>query len=378
MNCAVQQGLLKESPIASLRGLLPKKRARVNARREALGWESLERIVSSATIAWRDRMLYLVIASCGLRIGEALALRVRDIDWNAPILAGVHVEWQWSRKRGTFDPIKGGGTRAIPICDNIATAIRRWIDVGLRAHLGRPAAADDLLFSNGNGRPLNDRRVLIHFHRDLKFLGFEVRRTHSLRHSFVSALLDAGVPKDVVAQFTHPASYARPIDTYSHYSWRILCEAIQRIVIHLYEPTDQLELFPPTVYRTRRGLAMRLLAVSPLTGHLDLSRRRRRVGNAPERTQRPVATLQQVAASVPAEEAGAQLAIVGPEGHLTLRDAKAAIEREYILRRLEETCWNITRAAELLGIVRTNLHKKLRQLGVKKIAPAAAAIGSET
>jgi len=53
-------------------------------------------------------------------------------------------------------------------------------------------------------------------------------------------------------------------------------------------------------------------------------------------------------------------------GNLTLRELREVVERDYILRKLEETGWNVTRTAELLGIERTNLHKKLKQLGLKK------------
>jgi transcriptional regulator with GAF, ATPase, and Fis domain len=55
-------------------------------------------------------------------------------------------------------------------------------------------------------------------------------------------------------------------------------------------------------------------------------------------------------------------------GSPTLRELREAVERDYILRKLEETGWNVTRTAEILGIERTNLHKKLKQLGVKKHA----------
>ncbi len=53
-------------------------------------------------------------------------------------------------------------------------------------------------------------------------------------------------------------------------------------------------------------------------------------------------------------------------GNLTLRELREAVERDYIVRKLDETGWNVTRTAELLGIERTNLHKKLKQLGLKK------------
>ena len=49
----------------------------------------------------------------------------------------------------------------------------------------------------------------------------------------------------------------------------------------------------------------------------------------------------------------------------TLREARERFEREYILRRLSETHWNITRAAERLGIERSNLHRKLKAYGIE-------------
>jgi DNA-binding NtrC family response regulator len=56
----------------------------------------------------------------------------------------------------------------------------------------------------------------------------------------------------------------------------------------------------------------------------------------------------------------------GAYGHLSLRDMREAVERDYIRLKLEESGWNVTRTAELLGIERTNLHKKIKQLGLKK------------
>jgi two-component system nitrogen regulation response regulator NtrX len=44
----------------------------------------------------------------------------------------------------------------------------------------------------------------------------------------------------------------------------------------------------------------------------------------------------------------------------TLREARERFERQYILRRLAEVQWNITRAAERMGIERSNLHRKMK------------------
>lgn len=48
----------------------------------------------------------------------------------------------------------------------------------------------------------------------------------------------------------------------------------------------------------------------------------------------------------------------------SLQEFRAAAERDYILNKLEETGGNVTRAAELLGLERSNLYRKMRALGI--------------
>jgi two-component system nitrogen regulation response regulator NtrX len=49
-----------------------------------------------------------------------------------------------------------------------------------------------------------------------------------------------------------------------------------------------------------------------------------------------------------------------------LHQTRDAAERESILRALEETNWNVSGAARVLGIERTNLHKRIRALGISR------------
>jgi two-component system nitrogen regulation response regulator NtrX len=48
----------------------------------------------------------------------------------------------------------------------------------------------------------------------------------------------------------------------------------------------------------------------------------------------------------------------------SLQEVREAAEREYILKKLEETSGNITRTAELLGLERSNLYRKMKALGI--------------
>ena len=48
----------------------------------------------------------------------------------------------------------------------------------------------------------------------------------------------------------------------------------------------------------------------------------------------------------------------------SLMEFRQAQEREYILKTLEETEGNVTRTAELLGLERSNLYRKMKTLGI--------------
>ncbi len=50
----------------------------------------------------------------------------------------------------------------------------------------------------------------------------------------------------------------------------------------------------------------------------------------------------------------------------SVQEARESAERDHILRALEETSWNVSGAARALGMDRTNLHKRIRTLGLSR------------
>jgi two-component system, NtrC family, nitrogen regulation response regulator NtrX len=52
------------------------------------------------------------------------------------------------------------------------------------------------------------------------------------------------------------------------------------------------------------------------------------------------------------------------DGFRSLQEVRAMVEREYILKKLDETSGNVTRTAELLGLERSNLYRKMKTLGI--------------
>jgi two-component system, NtrC family, nitrogen regulation response regulator NtrX len=55
-----------------------------------------------------------------------------------------------------------------------------------------------------------------------------------------------------------------------------------------------------------------------------------------------------------------------PGAQLTLREFREGAERGYIIDTLKNLDWNISKAAVVLGVERTNLHKKIRAYGIKR------------
>ena len=70
------------------------------------------------------------------------------------------------------------------------------------------------------------------------------------------------------------------------------------------------------------------------------------------------------------EQTSALIILGGPmsasdEGNLPLRLARARFERQYILYRLSANRGNLGNTARDLGIERTNLYRKMKQLGIQ-------------
>jgi two-component system nitrogen regulation response regulator NtrX len=85
-----------------------------------------------------------------------------------------------------------------------------------------------------------------------------------------------------------------------------------------------------------------------------------RSGESSARPQVPVSSSSE-AAPASAARVDAQ-----PAGAGTLREFKDAAERAYLVQKLRENNWNISKTAEIIDTPRSNLYKKLEQYGIKQ------------
>ena len=113
-----------------------------------------------------DHALYLTAAMTGLRQGELVALRWRDIDWAAGV---VRVRRSYSRGEwGT--PKSRRSSRAVPLADRVAAELDR--------HFSRSAyrTDDDLVFCHPqSGAPYDASRLRKRFYDSMARAGFGAR-----------------------------------------------------------------------------------------------------------------------------------------------------------------------------------------------------------
>ncbi len=140
--------------------------------------------------------IFAVASVLGLRIGEVLALRVRDVDFTTKI---VRVRQQ------SID----SATRQIQAVKSNASSadvpLPSQLEARLRKHLQTHDGKTDLLFINSRGRPYSANKLRAKvLHRLLVQLGIPRGGFHSTRHGVTSALLaDGATPAVVQKQLRH-------------------------------------------------------------------------------------------------------------------------------------------------------------------------------
>ncbi len=133
-----------------------------------------------------DRALYMAAAMTGLRQGELVALRWRDVDWPS---ARIRVRQNFVL--GEFGtPKSKRSTRSVPMADALAGELDRLFRVARRQ------ADADLVFADPmNGGPLSKAAILRRYRRALTAARLDTaHRFHDLRHTFGTRMAAAGVP----------------------------------------------------------------------------------------------------------------------------------------------------------------------------------------
>ncbi len=163
---------------------LPRRPLRL-APRPVLAPEQIRQL--AAKLAEPARSIAVLLVLTGLRVGELLALRWKNID-----LAGRTLRVTETVYDGHFDtPKTQRSNRVIPIGDETSSVLRALCDA--------PVKPEDLVFATQQGQPLSRHNVLRRQLRPAcKKLGLHGITWHSLRHSHATLLDSVGAPLGTV------------------------------------------------------------------------------------------------------------------------------------------------------------------------------------
>ncbi len=134
----------------------------------------LSAIDTSDPLGLRDRALFELVYSCGLRISEVAGLLMANVHLNEWLLVVLG---------------KGSKERLLPFGDDAHRWLSRWIQEGRPAILGSRHVAE--VFVNYRGQPLSRKGIWKRF-QELEALSGVTAKVHTLRHSFATHLLSGG------------------------------------------------------------------------------------------------------------------------------------------------------------------------------------------
>jgi integrase len=177
----------------------------------------------------------------GLRLGEVLGLRWRDIDKDD---REIRVRQQLQRVKGELRlyPVKtAAGRRDLPLLP-IARGmlgLRRQAQAADRAELGRAGQDNGFVFTTKTGRPIEPRNLLRSFRRICDRNKLRVIKVHHLRHTTATLLKNLGVPARETQIIVGHSRVAITLQIYTHEDRQAQREALGRISEALGHSSEQ-------------------------------------------------------------------------------------------------------------------------------------------
>lgn len=123
-----------------------------------------------AAVSELDGAIFLTAAFTGLRMGELLALRWRDVDFSGSV---IRVRSSWAG--GQLTTPKSGKVRSVPMAPDVATALAKLAG---REHW---TGDDDLVFASDTGEHLSDSALRVRYKSALRRASLRELRFHDLR-----------------------------------------------------------------------------------------------------------------------------------------------------------------------------------------------------
>ena len=180
-----------------------------------------------------DRLhaLWVVLASTGMRRGEALGMRWSDVDLDAGRLRVVQTITQVRSTVAIGEPKTAKGRRSIALDDGTVAVLRahRKLMLEERLLVGPDFADEGLVFHYPDGSCLRPDAVSAQFLRRVERHGLTRLTLHGLRHTWATLALEQGIHPRVVQERLGHSTIAITLGIYSHVSPTLHDEAANEV-----------------------------------------------------------------------------------------------------------------------------------------------------
>jgi len=200
---------LPANPVAEVEKQPRKQRVNINVYSGEEVW-GLVRAAASE----QDAAVFLTAAFTGLRMGELLALRWREVDFDRQ-----SVQVNASYTHGSLDVPKSGRGRSLPLIDSVASGLAK---LSQREHFVGP---DDLVFAGLGGSHLDASALRRRYNRAREKAGLRPLRFHDLRHTFGTYAIRTADPREL----QHWMGHAQFSTTEIYLSYKPQADAARRL-----------------------------------------------------------------------------------------------------------------------------------------------------
>jgi integrase len=186
---------------------------------EQLTWTGSQvRVFLDAVATDRLYALWRLAVTTGLRRGELVGLRWRDVDFATGRITVVQQRAKGGGAVSTGPTKNKRGRRLLSIDDTTLSALRlhRETQEKDKELLGAGYRDEDFVFCRVDGKALHPDRVTKLLRQHVRAAGLPWIKVHGLRHTHATILLQAGVHPKVVQERLGHSSIAMTLDTYSH------------------------------------------------------------------------------------------------------------------------------------------------------------------
>jgi integrase len=162
--------------------------------------------------------VWMLAASTGMRRGEVLGLRWRDVDLDRARVSVRQTLVLAGRQVVTSEPKTSRGRRSIALDPRTVSALRAWrrAQAAERLAWGSAWADSGLVFTREDGTPIHPEWLSDAFEWRVKVAGLPRIRFHDLRHTHASLGLAAGIPVKVMSERLGHTSSSFTADAYQH------------------------------------------------------------------------------------------------------------------------------------------------------------------